>query len=406
MHQLAAILLAAALVTASSGGGSRRPVPTAASDSAAAEAENRLLRQENRRLKQELEALKVRAIAVPAVSATAGGAGASDYFRVSVLDGATGKGVPLVQLRTGNYINHWSDNAGNVAFNEPGMMDMPVFFSVLSDGYNFTGGVAREPIQDDPRGTDPGVALLTTRGGSATIYLNRTQVAQRVYRLTGGGRWRDTMLAGAPLPPQAQGDRAVLDSGGPIGQDSVLTAEYKGKVYWMFGDTACPRSARDKNCASYGMYTVGATSCIPSTNGTAAPAPTPTPTPTYATPGWLGSGSVSWNAWSQRYIFMAGGDTIAPHQSAGGSMHMAFSWSLDGPWVNATLVGDHNSSGGSCYNGLHLPSLDAEGGRVVHLACTYTAMWSNTIVKPWVWSTCLFGLNAHQDCGPVVPRYE
>ena len=40
------------------------------------------------------------------------------------------------------------------------------------------------------------------------------------------------------------------------------------------------------------------------------------------------------------------------------------------PWVNGTLVGDHNSSGGSCYNGQQLPSLDTEGGRVVHIART------------------------------------
>ena len=43
-------------------------------------------------------------------------------------------------------------------------------------------------------------------------------------------------------------------------------------------------------------------------------------------------------------------------------------------WCNLTL-----SSGGhraSCYNGLQLASQDAEGGRVIHLACTYTAMWS------------------------------
>ena len=74
--------------------------------------------------------------------------------------------------------------------------------------------------------------------------------------------------------------------------------------------------------------------------------------------------------------------------------------------VNGTLVGDHNSSGSSCYNGLHLPSLDQQGGRIVHLACTFTAMWSNTVQAPWVWSSCLFGLNAHQDCAPTVPRYE
>ena len=128
--------------------------------------------------------------------------------------------------------------------------------------------------------------------------------------------------------------------------------------------------------------------------------------PPYSPAAWLGSGSVNWNQWAQRYVFLGSGDTTAPHQAAGGSMHIAFSWTLDGPWVNGSLIGDHNVSGGSCYNGLHLPSLDAEGGRLVHIACTYTAMWSNTAISPWVWSTCLFGLTAHQDCSPVVPRYE
>lgn len=502
----------------------------------------------------------------------------NEYFRISVLDGATGRGVPLVQLRTGNYISLWSDNAGNIAFNEPGMMDQPVFFSVLSDGYNFTGGILPEPIKDDPRGTDPGIVLFTARGGNSTLFLNRTQIAQRMYRLTGGGRWRDTLLSGAALPPQAQGDRATIDPGGVLGQDSVLTAVYKGQVYWMFGDSACARSARADNCDSYGMYTVGATSCLPllegktgsascitdppvldyineiqggflhmrpmmpippkkrnswaggltvvrrgtpdesffahyykpsNGGGSADPDPiegiakwndsarhfepvsvwpqadncpglgqtvqqlsptdaksgyvyyagsgvdvrvpdtlvavgahscssfeiryengswhrighhsssssrpssssyssgAPSRAAPYSPPEWLGSGSVNWNTWAQRYVFLAAGDTSALHQSAGGSMHIAFSWTLDGPWVNGTRIGDHNISGGSCYNGLQLPSLDAEGGRIVHIACTYTAMWSNTIVRPWVWSTCLFGLGGeHQDCSPVVPRYE
>ena len=74
----------------------------------------------------------------------------SIFFRISVLDGATGRGVPLVQLRTGNYINSWTDNSGTIAFFEPGMMDQPVFFSVLSDGYNYTAGVPREAIQKSP----------------------------------------------------------------------------------------------------------------------------------------------------------------------------------------------------------------------------------------------------------------
>jgi hypothetical protein len=50
--------------------------------------------------------------------------------------------------------------------------------------------------------------------------------------------------------------------------------------------------------------------------------------------------------------------------------------------------------------------MDLDGGRIVHIACTYTAMWSETIKTPHAWSTCLFGLNSRQNCAPVVPRYE
>ena len=56
-------------------------------------------------------------------------------------------------------------------------------------------------------------------------------------------------------------------------------------------------------------------------------------------------------------------------------------------WCNLTL-----SSGGgnraSCYNGLQLASQDVEGGRVIHLACTYTAMWSATIGPSYSRTPC------------------
>ena len=47
--------------------------------------------------------------------------------------------------------------------------------------------------------------------------------------------------------------------------------------------------------------------------------------------------------------------------------------------------------------------LDNEG--FVNFACTYTAMWSNTI-NPSGWDTCLFGINSGKNCAPVIARYE
>ena len=45
-------------------------------------------------------------------------------FRIKCVDSATGRGVPLVQLTTSGYISYYSDSAGVVAFDEPGMLGL------------------------------------------------------------------------------------------------------------------------------------------------------------------------------------------------------------------------------------------------------------------------------------------
>ena len=52
-------------------------------------------------------------------------------------DEQTGRGVPLVELRTVHGVRLWTDSAGVIAFHEPGLMDVQVFFSVASPGYEF-----------------------------------------------------------------------------------------------------------------------------------------------------------------------------------------------------------------------------------------------------------------------------
>ena len=47
-----------------------------------------------------------------------------------MVDGETGAGVPLVLLRTGGYLQYYTDSAGFVAFDEPGLLGQPVWFSV------------------------------------------------------------------------------------------------------------------------------------------------------------------------------------------------------------------------------------------------------------------------------------
>ena len=59
------------------------------------------------------------------------------YFKIQVVDRQTGRGVPLVELRTTNNTPYFTDSNGIVAYYEPGLMDREVFFFVESHGYEF-----------------------------------------------------------------------------------------------------------------------------------------------------------------------------------------------------------------------------------------------------------------------------
>ncbi len=171
---------------------------------------------------------------------------ASRPFRIEVVDQETGRGVPLVELRTVHQLRYVTDSNGIVAFDEPGLLGRKVFFSVKSHGYEFP---------KDGFGFR-GVALETKPGGQARITLPRINVARRLYRVTGAGIYRDSLLTGTPTP-----DVEPLLNGLVLGQDSVLTAVFRGKLHWFWGDTNRP---------SYPLgnfHTPGATSDLPERGG-------------------------------------------------------------------------------------------------------------------------------------------
>ena len=147
------------------------------------------------------------------------------YFKVQVVDRQTSRGVPLVQLRTTNNIRYFTDSHGIVAFNEPGLMDMDVFFFVESHGYEYP---------KDGFGMQ-GTRLKISRGGSAVIKIDRLNIAERLYRVTGQGIYRDSILTEHPVPLQ----NPALN-GQVMGQDSVYTCIYRGRLFWMWGDTGRP----------------------------------------------------------------------------------------------------------------------------------------------------------------------
>jgi hypothetical protein len=147
------------------------------------------------------------------------------YFKIQVVDRQTGRGVPLVELRTTNNIKYFTDSHGIVAFYEPGLMERDVFFFVESHGYEFP---------KDGFGFR-GKRLKTLRGGSAIIKIDRLNIAERLYRVTGQGIYRDSILTGHPVPLK----NPVLN-GQVTGQDSVYTCIYRGRLFWMWGDTGRP----------------------------------------------------------------------------------------------------------------------------------------------------------------------
>lgn len=149
-------------------------------------------------------------------------AGSTAPFEIVVVDEATGRGVPLVELTTTSGIAYVTDSAGRVAFDEPGLMNQRVFFAVKSHGYKFKA---------DGFGIR-GVALNVEPGGWAQVKIKRLNIAERLYRVTGQGIYRDTVLLGKEPPI-----RQPLLNAQVTGCDSVLTAIYRGKMHWFWGDT-------------------------------------------------------------------------------------------------------------------------------------------------------------------------
>ena len=144
------------------------------------------------------------------------------YFTIEIIDEQTSRGVPLVELQTVNNIRYYTDSNGVVAFYEPGLMNRDVFFHIKSHGYEFPA---------DGFGYR-GEMLRTTPGGVERLSIRRKNIAERLYRITGQGIYRDTVLVGRKAPI-----KEPLLNGRVLGQDTVMATPYRGRIYWFWGDT-------------------------------------------------------------------------------------------------------------------------------------------------------------------------
>ncbi len=149
----------------------------------------------------------------------------SRAFAIKVVDDQSGRGVPLVELKTNDSTRFVTDNAGLVAFDEPGLMGTEVFFSVKGHGYEYPA---------DGFGYR-GVRLRPTSGGEATIKIKRINLAERLYRITGGGLYRDSLILGRPTSLKHPAINGLV-----LGQDSVVNGLCNGTLYWFWGDTNRP----------------------------------------------------------------------------------------------------------------------------------------------------------------------
>ena len=144
-----------------------------------------------------------------------------DDFTIKVVDDATGRGVPLVELKTVNNIRDYTDSAGIVAFSEPGLMNRTVFFHVKSHVYEYPkDGFGHR-----------GARLKIAPGGEATLKIKRINIAERLYRVTGAGIYRHSVLVGRPVPT-----RQPVLNGQVFGSDSVWygSPQWQIDALWRF----------------------------------------------------------------------------------------------------------------------------------------------------------------------------
>ncbi len=141
--------------------------------------------------------------------------------RIEIVDKENGWPVPLVELRTTHDIRLVSDNLGLIALDEPELLDREVWFTVKGHGY----GVPKDGFGFE------GVRATLKAGGKFRLEVERRNIAKRLGRLTGAGRFAEGGKLGVPRLPAETG---------VFGCDSVLMTEHGGKLFWLWGDTTLP----------------------------------------------------------------------------------------------------------------------------------------------------------------------
>lgn len=146
---------------------------------------------------------------------------AAEPCRVEVIDKENGWPVPLVELRTTSDIVLVTDNAGLIAVDQPDLLNREIWFDVAGHGYG---------VKADGFGAR-GVRVTPRAGATVRIEVERSIIAKRLGRLTGGGIFAES---------QKLGERDDWQESGVFGCDTVQVANHRGRRFWLWGDTDLP----------------------------------------------------------------------------------------------------------------------------------------------------------------------
>ncbi len=140
-------------------------------------------------------------------------------FQIEIIDKETKWPVPLVQLKTTHSVGFVTDNKGVAAVDQPDLLGREVWFHMSSDGYE---------VPPDGFG-QRGFRCAPVEDGKIVVEIRRKSIAKRLGRLTGAGMFAEAQKLGLGSP---------LPDSGVYGCDSVLLSEYRGGLFWLWGDTS------------------------------------------------------------------------------------------------------------------------------------------------------------------------
>jgi len=146
---------------------------------------------------------------------------ASQTFLLRFVDAKTRRPIPLVEAELFNALRLCSDNLGNMAILEPDLAGRQVRLRIRGHGYRYP--------QLDFFG-ERAISLAIKPGSVTEIELERTVAAERLYRITGSGRFRDSILGRLTSRPDDLPGRVT-------GLDSAIPVVWQNRLFCFYGDT-------------------------------------------------------------------------------------------------------------------------------------------------------------------------